>query len=114
MNTYTALVKAQAGTSTRTLSAEVRASCAQDARWLLQAIYGFHAVVSSPTLVKEDMKIDELIATRTPEQQRLDSLKASKEHAANALKAERDRQKRSKAMKSLASLNPSPPPSTQI
>lgn len=105
MKTYTALIQALVGNSTRTLSTEVRAASAHDARWLLQAVYGFHAVVSYPSLVKEDMKINELISTPSPEQQRLNSLKASKEQAANALKIERDRQKRSKALKSLASIN---------
>jgi hypothetical protein len=40
----------------------------------------------------------------TPEQQQIASLKAAKERASTALKNERDRQKRSKAMKSLRSL----------
>jgi len=37
----------------------------------------------------------------TPEQQRVESLKSTKDHAADALAAERDRQKVTKAQKAL-------------
>ncbi len=48
------------------------------------------------------MRIDEVIPpTKTPEQLRMDSLKANKSRASAALAAERQRQKISKAQQSL-------------
>ncbi len=48
------------------------------------------------------MKIQEInTQPKTPEQQRIDSLKATKERAADALAAERQRQKISKAQKAM-------------
>lgn len=51
------------------------------------------------------MRIIEVISTikpKTPEQQRIDSLKQQKERAANALKVEKDRQKKAKAGQKMA------------
>ena len=49
------------------------------------------------------MKIHEInTQPKTPEQLRLDSLKANKDRAADALSAERQRQKVAKAQKALA------------
>ena len=49
------------------------------------------------------MQIHEVIAKpKTPEQLRLDSLKANKDRAASALTAERQRQKVAKAQRALA------------
>ena len=48
------------------------------------------------------MQIHEVvIKPKTPEQQRIDSLKATKDRAADALAAERQRQKISKAQKAV-------------
>jgi len=49
MKTYTALIKVQVGTAIRAVATEVRAASSVDAKWLLQAVYGFHAIVSGPT-----------------------------------------------------------------
>ena len=51
------------------------------------------------------MKITEVIKSITPEQNRIDQLKANKDRASDALKNERDRQKRLKAVKVLSTLN---------
>jgi phosphohistidine phosphatase SixA len=105
MKTFKALVKAQVKDNVRNLAVEIRANSSAEAKWLLQAIYGFHAVLSSPVEVQESFA-NEGIMTQppSPEQQQIARLKAAKERASTALKNERDRQKRSKAMKSLRSL----------
>ncbi len=56
------------------------------------------------------MKIAEITPVKpskplTPDQARIDSLKKQKDAATQRLKAERDRQKRQKAVQQLASLN---------
>jgi hypothetical protein len=53
MKTYRALVQAQVQNTVRAVPAEVRAMSSSDAKWLLQVIYGFHAVVSTPVEVKD-------------------------------------------------------------
>ena len=57
------------------------------------------------------MKITEVIQSQTPEQQRINQLKANKDRANDALKNERDRQKRLKATKALSALNQKSAPS---
>jgi hypothetical protein len=55
------------------------------------------------------MKISELTTKpKTPEQLRLDSLKANKDRAADALAAERQRQKIAKAQRALNAAKKSP------
>lgn len=105
MKTFKALVKAQIKDNARNLSVEIRANSSSEAKWLLQAIYGFHAVLSSPVEVQQSFA-NEGVMTQppSPEQQQIASLKAAKERASTALKNERDRQKRSKALQSLGSL----------
>lgn len=53
------------------------------------------------------MKINEITKPKTPEQSRVDQLKANKDRANVALKNERERQKRMNAFKTLSSLNQS-------
>ena len=98
MNTYTALVAAQVGNSRKLVKTEVKAASAVEAKWLLQAIYGFHAVTSMPSEKQEVLTSEDLSQPKTPEQQRITSLKTAKDRANDALKAERDRQKRLKAL----------------
>ena len=105
MNTYTALVSAQVGKATKLVKTEIKASCASDAKWLLQAVYGFHAVASFPQERREVLTSEDLSNPPTPEQQRLNALKSSKNRANDALKAERDKQKRQQALRDLSSLN---------
>ncbi len=105
MNTYTALVSAQVGNTRKLVKTEVKAASAAEAKWLLQAIYGFHAVSSSPTEVREEFTLENHSQPATPEQQRITNLKAAKDRASDALKAERDRQKKNQALKNLQSLN---------
>jgi hypothetical protein len=98
MNTYTALVAAQVGNSRKLVKTEVKAASAAEAKWLLQAIYGFHAVSSMPSEKREVLTSEDLSQPKTPEQQRITSLKTAKDRANDALKAERGRQKRLKAL----------------
>ena len=72
----------------------VHAENSTHARLLLQYQYGWDSIVSSPVL-------GETIKPKTPEQLRIDSLKATKDRAADALSAERQRQQVAKAQKSL-------------
>ena len=104
MKTYTALVAAKVGSTTKMVKTEVKAASAAEAKWLLQAIYGFHAISSSPTEIREELTVENLSHPPTPEQQRIANLKAAKARASNALQAERDRQKKSKALKTLSSI----------
>ncbi len=73
----------------------VHAENTTHARLLLQYQYGIDSIVSSPV-------IGETIKPKTPEQQRIDALKANKDRAADALTAERQRQQVVKAQKSFA------------
>ena len=73
----------------------VHAESTTHARLLLQYQYGFDSIVSSPVL-------RETIKPKTPEQQRIDTLKATKDRAADALAAERQRQQVAKAQRSLS------------
>jgi hypothetical protein len=72
----------------------VHAENTTHARLLLQHQYGWDSIVSSPVL-------GETIKPKTPEQQRIDNLKATKDRAAEALKAERQRQQVVKSQRSL-------------
>lgn len=72
----------------------VHAENSTHARLLLQYQYGWDSIVASPVL-------GETIKPKTPEQQRIDSLKVTKDRATDALSAERQRQQVAKAQKSL-------------
>jgi hypothetical protein len=50
------------------------------------------------------MRICEIVKPKTPEQQRLDSLRAASKRASDAVKQERDRQKLQKAKKATQSV----------
>ena len=106
MNTFTAMVAAQVGNSSRLIKTQVRAASAGEAKWLLQAVYGFHAIASFPSQEREVLTTEDSNHPVTPEQQRIASLKTAKDRAGDALKAERDRQKRLKATQDLRSLSP--------
>ena len=105
MNTYTALVAAQVGNSKKLVKTEVKAASAAEAKWLLQAIYGFHAVTSMPSEKREVLTSEDLSKPPTPEQQRITNLKTTKDRASDALKAERDRQKKTQAIETLKSIS---------
>ena len=108
MNTYTAMVAAQVGNSSRLIKTQIRAASAGEAKWLLQAVYGFHALASFPTQEREVLTTEDSSHPVTPEQQRIASLKTAKDRAGDALKAEHDRQKKQNAMKTLRSLPVTP------
>lgn len=106
------MVRAHVNGSTRVIPTQVRAQTPIDAKWLLQAIYGFHAVISTPTELQIKAEIAEETKLRTPDQIRIDNLNAAKDRANSALKAERDRQSRQRAMKTLT--KPSLKPTSAI
>ena len=56
------------------------------------------------------MKIYEVVQPKTPEQQRLDSLRAASKRASDAVKQERDRQKLHKAQKTIQQVRSPQPP----
>ena len=103
MKTYTANISARVGNTSKLVRTEVKAASAAEAKWLLQAIYGFHAVTSMPSEKRETLTTENLSQPQTPEQQRITNLKAVKDRANDALKIERDRQKRLKAEKLIQS-----------
>jgi hypothetical protein len=80
----------------------VHAENTTHARLLLQYQYGWDSIVAHPVL-------GEMIKPKTPEQLRLDSLKATKQKAADALTAERERQQVARAQKSLAAARQATP-----
>ena len=99
MQDYIATIRIK-GTTIKTV---VHAQNPTHARLMLQYQYGMDSIVASPVLA-------ETLTPKTPEQLRLDSLKANKDRAADALAAERQRQKVAKAQKSLAvAQSPIPP-----
>jgi hypothetical protein len=59
-----------------------------------------------PQQAKYLMRITEIIKPPTPEQSRINALNATKKRATDALKAERERQRRTKALKTLAGSYP--------
>ena len=50
MRTYKASVRVKVNGRTQVVATEIRAPSAQDARWLLWAMYGFHSIQAGPTL----------------------------------------------------------------
>jgi hypothetical protein len=48
MNTYRATVKVTINGQSQIVKTELRAPSAQDARWLLWGMYGFHSIQSGP------------------------------------------------------------------
>ena len=77
----------------RVIKTVVHAESQIHARLLLQYQYGFDSIIASPVLA-------ETIKPKTPEQLRIDALKATKDRAADALAAER--QQVAKAQRSLS------------
>ena len=80
----------------------VHAENTTHARLLLQYQYGWDSIVAKPVL-------GETIKPKTPEQLRLDSLKATKQKASDALTAERKRQQVARAQKSLTAARQATP-----
>ncbi|HQR85328.1 MAG: hypothetical protein B7X62_06910 [Burkholderiales bacterium 39-55-53] len=58
------------------------------------------------TFINKFMRIFEIEKPKSPEQLRLDQLRANSKRASNALKMERNRQKMQRAQKALRSIRP--------
>lgn len=111
MNKYIATVRIR-GTSVKTV---VFADSSTHARLILQYQFGMDSISSNPALLTREhrgyISLEEAIAKiqptkpLTPEQGRIEALKRQKETAAKALKAERDRQRTTKAQKTLFNLS---------
>ncbi len=91
MKNYIATIRVK-GTTVQT---SIAADNVIHAKLLLQYLYGMNSIVGYSA-------VSEGTQPKTPEQLRIDSLKANKDKAASALKAERQRQQVSKAQKTLA------------
>jgi len=110
MNKYVAKVKVN-GTIVKTV---VFAESSVHARLILEYQFGSCSIVHFPAVVEratnDCLTLDEVVATikpikpLTPQQTRLDSLKRHKEVATKNLKAERDRQKVTKAQQQILSV----------
>jgi hypothetical protein len=50
MHTYKASVRVKVDGRSQIVRTEIRAPSAQDARWLLWAMYGFHSIQNGPVL----------------------------------------------------------------
>jgi len=90
----------------QTVKVLVHAESTTHARLLIQYLYGWNSIVTSPVLA-------ETLKPKTPDQLRIDSLKANKDRAADALAAERQRQKIAKAQWALTTARQTKPPSVQ-
>ena len=90
----------------QTVKVLVHAENTTHARLILQYLYGWNSIVTSPVLA-------ETLQPKTPEQLRIDSLKANKDRAAEALAAERQRQKIAKAQRTLTAARQLKPRSVQ-
>ena len=90
----------------QTVKVLVHAESTTHARLILQYLYGWNSIVTSPVLA-------ETLKPKTPEQLRIDSLKANKDRAVDALTAERQRQKIAKAQRALSAARQTNPPSVQ-
>ena len=75
------------------------------ARLMIEYVFGMNSVVGHPVLA-------EATSPTTPEQQRLATLRATKERAAVALDAERKRQQAARAQKAMAAASLPPKPAT--
>lgn len=91
MKNYIATIRIK-GTAVKT---SIIADNAIHARLLLQYLYGMNSIIGYSA-------VTEVTQPKTAEQLRIDSLKANKNKATSALKAERQRQQVSKAQKTLA------------
>jgi len=111
MNKYLATIRVK-GQSVKTA---VFADSALHARLILEYQFGMNCIINSPTLstkesaeglsIEEALKIIKPLKPMTPQQLTIDTLKKQKDQASNRLKAERNRQKISKAQKSLLNLS---------
>lgn len=102
MQNYIATIRIK-GTHIKTL---VHADSQVHARLLLQYLYGCDSIVASPVVA-------ETTQPKTPEQLRLASLQANKRRAADALAAERQRQKIAKAQQALRTATSAAKPKPQ-
>ena len=111
MNKYIATMRIK-GQSIKTA---VFADSAIHARLILEYQFGMNCILSSPIVttneslvgvsIEEALKMIKPLKPLTPQQLTIDTLKKQKDQASNRLKAERNRQKISKAQKSLLNLS---------
>ena len=101
MNKYFCSIKVK-GQTVRTV---VFAQSTTHARLMIEYVFGMTSVVGHPVLA-------EATSPTTPEQQRLATLRATKERAAVALDAERKRQQAARAQKAMAAASQPPRPAT--
>ena len=104
MNKYFCTIRVK-GNTVRTV---VFAQSTAHARLMLEYLFGMTSVVGRPVLA-------EATSPTTPEQQKLATLRANKERAADALDAERKRQQAARAQKAMAAARqPAKPPTPSV
>jgi hypothetical protein len=69
--------------------------------------------LNSGLLINKNMRINELVKPKTPEQLKLDQLRATRERATTAVQQERERQKTQRAQKALQLLTKPQAPSAK-
>jgi hypothetical protein len=84
----------------------------------LLSLYLFSKKTTSPALnldllINKNMRINELVKPKTPEQLKLDQLRATRERATTAVQQERERQKTQRAQKALQLLTKPQAPSAK-
>ncbi len=89
----------------KTIRTVVFAQSTTHARLMIEYVFGMNSVVSHPVLA-------EATSPTTPEQQRLATLRATKDRAAVALDAERKRQQAARAQKAMAAAGQPTRPAT--
>jgi len=104
MNKYFCTIRVK-GQTVRTV---VFAQSTTHARLMIEYVFGMNSVVSHPVLAEATTPT----TPATPEQQRLATLRATKERAAVALDAERKRQQAARAQKAMAAASQPPKPAT--
>jgi len=104
MNKYFCTIRVK-GQAVRTV---VFAQSTTHARLMIEYVFGMNSVVSHPVLAEATTPT----TPATPEQQRLATLRATKERAAVALDAERKRQQAARAQKAMAAASQPPKPAT--
>ena len=101
MNKYFCTIRVK-GQTVRTV---VFAQSTTHARLMIEYVFGMTSVVGHPVLAESS-------SPATPEQQRLATLRATKERAAVALDAERKRQQAARAQKAMAAASQPAKPAT--
>jgi hypothetical protein len=101
MTTYEAKIKKTLPNG-KNLIVRLNAQTIDDAKMILQAIYGFHAITHGP--IEKRLTNEEIQSVSDPDKQKIDNLRNAKKRADAALSQERDKQKKTHALATLNNL----------